>query len=358
LKDIPAYSRFPSTTVDIHKFYLWENECDWKSSGYRKHNLSKVTRFRKDMKSIYDLIIVGGGPAGITAGIYAARQKIKTLLITKVFGGQISRKAVMIENYPGFEEISGAELIKRFEKHLRKFPAEILNDTVVKVKKDGKKFRVLTKGGEFRARAVIVASGADPRPLEVPGEKEFIGRGVSYCVTCDGPLFQNKEVAVIGGGNAGLEVAIALAQWVKKISILEFLPKLAADAINIQKLKDLGKVEIITNVEIKEIKGEEFVKALIYQNRDSNELKTLKIDGVFIEIGSIPATNFVKDLVDFNEKDEIIVNPYTAETRTQGLFAAGDVDNVLYKQIVIGCGEGAKASISAIKYLNELKSGV
>lgn len=308
--------------------------------------------------SIYDLIIIGGGPAGMTAGIYAGQQKNKTLLITKVFGGQISRKAVMIENYPGFEEIAGAELIKRFKKHLRKFPVEILNDTVVKVEKDGKNFRVLTGEGrrEFQARAVIVASGADPRPLEVPGEKEFIGRGVSYCVTCDGPLFQNKEVAVIGGGNAGLEAAIALAQWVKKISILEFLPKLSADAINIQKVKDLGKVEIITNVEIKEIKGEEFVKALIYQNRDSNELKTLKIDGVFIEIGSIPATNFVKDLVDFNEKDEIIVNPYTAETKTQGLFAAGDVDNVLYKQIVIGCGEGAKASLSAIKYLNDLKS--
>jgi alkyl hydroperoxide reductase subunit AhpF len=185
----------------------------------------------------------------------------------------------------------------------------------------------------------------------VPGEKEFIGRGVSYCVTCDGPLFQNKEVAVIGGGNAGLEAAIALASSVKKISILEFSPKLAADAINIQKVKDLG-VEIITNAEIKEIKGEEFVKALIYQDRDSNELKTLKIDGVFIEIGSIPATNFVKDLVDFNKKDEIIVNPYTAETKTSGLFAAGDVDDVLYKQIVIGCGEGAKASLSAIKYLN------
>ena len=320
------------------------------------------------MKSIYDLILVGGGPAGMTAGIYAGQEKIKTLLITKVFGGQISRKAVMIENYPGFEEISGAELIKRFEKHLRKFPAEILNDTVVKVEKDGKKFRVLTGEGrkEFQARAVIVASGADPRPLEAPGEKEFIGRGVSYCVTCDGPLFQNKEVAVIGGGNAGLEAAIALAQWAKKISILEFLPKLSADAINIQKAKDLG-VEIITNVKIKEIKGEEFVnpvthpdgrygvKALIYQNRDSNRLKTLKIDGVFIEIGSIPATNFVKDLVDFNKKDEIIINPYTAETKTQGLFAAGDVDNVLYKQIVIGCGEGAKAAISAIKYLNNFR---
>ena len=293
----------------------------------------------------------------MTAGIYASRQKIKTLLITKVFGGQISRKAVMIENYPGFEEISGVELIKRFKKHLRKFPVEILNDTVIKVKKDNKKFRVLTKdgGGEFQARAVIVASGADPRPLEAPGEKEFIGRGVSYCVTCDGPLFQNKEVAVIGGGNAGLEVAIALAQWGKKISILEFFPKLAADASNVQKVKDLG-VEIITNAEVKEIKGEEFVNSLIYQNRDSKKLKTVKIDGIFIEIGSIPATDFVKDLVDFNDKDEIIVNPYTTETKTPGLFAAGDVDNVLYKQIVIGCGEGAKAAISAIKYLNPVRS--
>jgi len=303
--------------------------------------------------NIYDLIIIGGGPAGMTAGIYAGYQKLKTLLITKNFGGQINRKAVTIENYPGLGEISGAELIKSFEKHLKRFPVEILNDTVVEVKKENENFTVLTGEGkkEFQAKAVIVASGADPRPLEVLGEKEFIGRGVSYCVTCDGPLFQNKKVAVIGGGNAGLEAAIFLAQWAKKIYILEFLPQLPATPVHIQKVKNLDKVEIITNVEIKEIKGKEFVEALVYQGRDSNELKTLEIDGIFIEIGSMPATNFVKDLVDFNEKDEIIVNPYTAETKTPGLFAAGDVDNVLYKQIVIACGEGAKAAISAIKYL-------
>ena len=303
--------------------------------------------------NIYDLIIIGGGPAGMTAGIYAGYQKLKTLLITKNFGGQINRKAVTIENYPGLGEISGAELIKSFEKHLKRFPVEILNDTVVEVKKENENFTVLTGEGkkEFQAKAVIVASGADPRPLEVLGEKEFIGRGVSYCVTCDGPLFQNKKVAVVGGGNAGLEAAIFLAQWAKKIYILEFLPQLPATPVHIQKVKNLDKVEIITNVEIKEIKGKEFVEALVYQGRDSNELKTLEIDGIFIEIGSMPATNFVKDLVDFNEKDEIIVNPYTAETKTPGLFAAGDVDNVLYKQIVIACGEGAKAAISAIKYL-------
>jgi len=303
--------------------------------------------------NIYDLIIIGGGPAGMTAGIYAGYQRLKTLLITKNFGGQINRKAVTIENYPGLGEISGAELIKSFEKHLKRFPVEILNDTVVKVKKENETFTVLTGEGkkEFQAKVVIVASGADPRPLEVLGEKEFIGRGVSYCVTCDGPLFQNKKVAVIGGGHAGLEAAIFLAQWAKKIYILEFLPQLPATPVHIQKVKNLDKVEIITNVEIKEIKGKEFVEALVYQDRDSNELKTLEIDGIFIEIGSMPATDFVKDLVDFNEKDEIIVNPYTGETKTPGLFAAGDVDNVLYKQIVIACGEGAKAAISAIKYL-------
>jgi alkyl hydroperoxide reductase subunit F len=305
------------------------------------------------MENNYDLIIIGGGPAGMTAGIYAGYQGIKTLLITKNFGGQMSQKTVMIENFPGFAEISGIELIKNFEKHLRKFPVEIFNDAVVKVKKENKNFIVLTgtEKKEFQARAVIIASGADPRPLEVPGEKEFIGRGVSYCVNCDGPLFRNKNVAVVGGGNAGVEAAIALAQWAKKIYILEFLPQLAADQTNIQKVKKIDKVEIITNAEIKEIKGKTFVENLIYQERGSDELKTIEVDGVFIEIGSIPATDFVKDLVEFNEKDEIIVNPYTGETKTPGLFAAGDVDNVLYKQIIIACGEGAKAAISAIKYL-------
>lgn len=307
---------------------------------------------------MYDLIIIGGGPAGITAGIYAAREKLNTLLITKNFGGQINRKAVSIENYLGFPKISGLDLIKKFENHLRKFPIEIIFGTVTKVKRKKGTFIILSENKkQFYSKALIIASGVDPRPLEVPGEKEFIGKGVSYCVTCDGPLFKDKNVAVIGGGNAGIEAAIALSKWVKKVYVLEFLPTIQADKVNIdrfQKLKKRG--EIITNVEVKEIKGTRFVNSLIYKDRKAKETKTLSVEGIFIEIGSIPATQFVKGLVEFNEKDEIKINPMTGETSTRGLFAAGDADDVPYKQIVSAAGEGAKAALSAIRYLENLKS--
>lgn len=302
----------------------------------------------------YDLIIIGGGPAGITAGIYVARQKINTLLITKSFGGQIARKAVAIENYPGFEKISGLELIQKFENHLRKQKIDIERNSVRKVKKIGKKFLVLTKSKkQFQSKAVIIASGADPRPLEVPGEKKFIGKGVSYCTACDAPLFAKKEVAVVGGGNSGFEAAIALSKWAKKIYILESGSKVRADEINQEIVKKTGKVEIITSAFLKQIKGKDFVNSLIYQDRKSKKINNLKIEGVFVEIGSQPATSFVKGLVDFNKKDEIVVNPKTGQTKTPGLFAAGDVDDVSYKQIVIAAGEGAKVAFSVYEYLQK-----
>ena len=315
---------------------------------------------------IYDLIIIGGGPAGITAGIYAARQKINTLLITKSFGGQVVRKAVAIENYPGFEGISGMELIQKLEKHLRKFTllnsrkanltgqVDIEKDEVTKLKKIGNHFFVQTRSkNRFQSKAVIVASGADPRPLEVPGEKEFIGKGVSYCTTCDAPLFVNKTVAVIGGGNAGFEAAIFLSLIAKKIYILEYGKKVGADEINQERVKKTKKVEIITNTALKRIRGNQFVNSLIYQDRKTRKSITLPVEGIFVEVGSQPATSFVKGLVDFNEKDEIIVNPKTGETRIPGLFAAGDIDDVPYKQIVIAAGEGTKAALSAYNYLQK-----
>jgi len=302
----------------------------------------------------YDLIIIGGGPAGITAGIYAARARLYTLLITKGFGGQVARKAVAIENYPGFEEISGQELIQRFEKHLRRFEIEIKEDSVVEIKRQNENFLVFTETKEqFEARSLIVASGADPRPLEVPGEKEFIGKGVSYCTVCDAPLFSDKTVAVVGGGDAGFEAAIALSNWAKKIYILEYGSRIKADEVNQERVKKTGKVEIITNAALKEIKGKDFVESIVYQERDSQNLKTLELQGVFVEIGSQPATSFLKGLVGFNERDEVVVDPKTGETSTPGLFAAGDIDEVPYKQIIVACGEGAKAALSVYKYLQE-----
>lgn len=305
---------------------------------------------------IYDLIIVGGGPAGITAGIYAARQRLNTLLITKSFGGQITRKSVGIENYPGFKTITGFDLIQKFTEHFKKFKIETLEDSVVKIKKTGKVFLVLTKSKKrFQAKTVIIASGADPRPLEVPGEKKFIGKGVSYCTACDAPLFAKKEVVVVGGGNSGFEAAVALNNWVKKIYILEYNPKIKADEENQKRAKRTGKVRVITNAVLKQIKGKEFVNSIIYQDRESKEIKTLKVEGIFVEIGSQPATSFVKGLVDFNKKDEIIVDQKTLQTRTPGLFAAGDVDDVIYKQIVIAAGQGAQAALFVSNYLQKLK---
>ncbi len=302
----------------------------------------------------YDLIIIGGGPAGMTAGIYAGRLGLKTLLITKSFGGQIAKKAVAIENYPGFESIPGIELVQKMEKHLRTQKIDIEIDEVRKVEKAEQGFLVFAKKKEFQAKAVILTSGADPRPLEVPGEEEFIGKGVSYCSVCDGPMFRNKVVAIIGGGNAGFETAIFLAKIAKKIYILEYGSKPKAFAANQETVKKTGKTEIITNTALKEIKGKKFVESIVYQDMKTKKEKTLKVEGVFVEVGYQPATSYVKGLVDFNERDEIKVEFETCQTKTSGLFAAGDLNVGAIKQIVTAAGEGAKAAISAYNYIQKL----
>ena len=306
------------------------------------------------MKNVmYDLIVIGGGPAGITAGIYATRQKLNTLLIAKGFGGQIAKKTIDIENYPGFEKISGMELIQKLEKHLRRFAVNIEMDLVVKIEKKNNFFSVLTeKKSEFQTKTIIIASGVGSRLLKIPGEEEFIGRGVSFCSVCDGPLFSNKIVAVVGGGNAGFETAFFLSKIAKEIYILEHNEKISGDLENQERIREIEKIKIITNVSVKEIKGNKFVDSIIYQDKILKEDNVLKVDGVFIEIGFLPAVLFLQNgLVDFNEKQEIKINPQTNETKTAGLFAAGDVTNVRNKQIVIAAAEGAKAALSASQYL-------
>lgn len=305
---------------------------------------------------LYDLIIIGGGPAGITAGIYAARYRLKILMITKDFGGQVAKKAVPIENYPGFKEISGMELIQKFKEHLDKFKIDVEMDSVLKIKKNNGNFQVFTQNQkQFESKTVIIASGADPRPLKVQGENEFVGRGVSYCTTCDAPLFKDKIVAVIGGGNSGFEAAINLARWAKKIYILEYGEKVIADIENQELAKQTQKVEIITNAALKEIRGDKFVNSIIYQNRKTGQDEELKVEGVFVEIGSLPASSFARDLLELNEKGEIKVDFETFKTKTPGLFAAGDVNMGWFKQIVTAAGEGAKAALAAAEYIRQLK---
>ncbi len=303
----------------------------------------------------YDLIIIGGGPAGVTAGIYAARERLDTLLITKDFGGQINRKAVEIRNYPGFISISGPDLINKFENHLKKFKVTVVKDKAIKIKKQGDIFSVITDNkGEFKSLSVIIASGADPRPLEVPGEKELIGKGVSYCSICDAPLYKNKTIAVIGGGNVGFEIALLMTKFAKKIYILEAGSILRANQSIQKQAQKSSKIEVINSASLKEIKGKNFVELIVYKH--NNKLKELAVNGIFIAVGNVPATRFVKGLVNFNKKDEIKIDRITRQTNITGLFAAGDITDTRFKQLVIAAGDGAKAALAVSKYIRERKT--
>ncbi len=308
---------------------------------------------------MYDVVIIGGGPAGITAGIYCARKNLKTLLITKDFIGQAG-KASIVENWPGTKKISGPELMSEFRAHIDSLGLEILDGDVVSgLEKEGETFKVRTiKGEEFESITVIITSGRNPRPLKVKGEKEYLGKGVSYCAICDGPLFFGKSVVIIGGGNAGFETALEMAEKKSpKIYILEMAPRVPADEILQEKAKELKKIEVFTRATLKEIKGEQFVKSIIFDDKESKEERELEVEGVFVEIGSVPVTDFIKDLADFNEKGEIIIHHRSCSTRTPGLFAAGDVTDVPYKQIVIAAGEGAKAALAAYNHIQNFKNG-
>ncbi|HUT96428.1 MAG TPA: FAD-dependent oxidoreductase [Candidatus Paceibacterota bacterium] len=299
---------------------------------------------------IYDLIIIGGGPAGITAGIYAARKKLKTLLITKEWGGQIV-KANEIGNWPGTKIISGTELIRQMTEHLKEFEIEIKqNKEVINLDKKGDNFLVRDNELEYEARAVIVATGKIPRMLDVLGEEEFKGKGVSICATCDAPMFKDKEVAVAGGGNSGFSTALDLVKYAKKVYILEFFDAMKGDPINKEKLAKTGKVEFIINAAIKEIKGTKFVESLVYEDRKTSKDNEIKVQGVFISVGMEAKVGFAEKLVELNKIGEIVIDKDNY-TKTPGLFAAGDITDIKYEQIVIACGEGAKAVLAVTDYL-------
>jgi NADH-dependent peroxiredoxin subunit F len=301
---------------------------------------------------IYDLIIIGGGPAGIAAGIYAARKRLNTLLITKEWGGQITR-ANEVQNWPGVKNISGVDLIKQMTEHLRSFEIEIKeNREVIDLAKEGENFIVRDNDEQYEARAVIVASGKMPRTLNIPGEDKFKGKGVSICATCDAPIFKNKEVAVVGGGNAGFGVAIDLVKYAKKVYILEFFEEMKGDPLTKEKLAQTKKVEFITNVAVKEVKGTKFVESLVYEDRKTSEDHEIKVEGVFISVGMMAKAEFATKLVDLNKIGEIVIDKDNY-TKTPGLFAAGDITDIKYEQIVIAAGEGAKAALAATDYLGK-----
>src|SRR3989338_6651209 len=304
---------------------------------------------------MYDLIIVGGGAAGVAAVIYAARKKIKTMLIAESFGGQ-SLVSGDIQNWIGTKSVSGFELGQMLEEHLRaQEDIEIVDGALVeKVTKDGGVFKVSTNKGEvYETKTVLVTSGSRRKKLDVPGEARLDGKGVAYCSTCDAPIFKNKVVAVVGGGNAGLEAVVDLLPYASQIYLVQRSEMLKGDAITQEKIKNNPKVKIIYMAKVLEILGENMVSSLKYEDKTTSEEKALEVGGVFVEVGAIPNADMVKDLVSLNPYGEILVDHKTQATSMEGIWAAGDVSDVIYKQNNISAGDAVKAVLSIYNYLNK-----
>jgi alkyl hydroperoxide reductase subunit F len=303
---------------------------------------------------IYDVVIIGSGPAGMTAAIYCIRKGLDTLIIGKEVGGQVAKSAE-IENYLGFGSSTGQELSKEFHEHVKSFEnIEHVHDVLVKkIEQKDDKFTAITDENKYEAKSLIIASGRKPRKLGIPGEEEFRNKGVSYCETCDAPLFKDKKTAVIGGGNSGLEAVMSLVDICPKVYLLEYAKELNADKVLQDKIKELDNVEIITNAETTEILGDKFVTGLKYKDRESKEEKEIELKGIFIEIGWKPSIDFDK-ISPKNDKNEIIVDK-KCRTEINGLFAAGDITDIGYWQIIIAAGEGAKAALSAYDYISKNK---
>lgn len=303
---------------------------------------------------MYDLIIAGGGPAGVAAGVYAARKKMKTLFIADSFGGQ-SIVSADIQNWIGTKSISGFDLAKNLEEHLRaQTDIEILMDKVDSLVKTDTGFVVGVKNGKkFETKNVLICTGSRRRRLGVPGEDRLDGKGVAFCSTCDAPIFSGKEVAVVGGGNAGLEAVIDLLPYATKIYLLERTSGLRGDSVTQERLRAEERVVIMTEVESVAVVGENFVSGLKYRNLKNGEEIILPVEGLFVEIGSVPNSDFVKNLVNTNKFGEIIVDPRTQASSLAGIWAAGDVTDVIYKQNNIAAGDAIKAILNIYESLNK-----
>jgi NADH-dependent peroxiredoxin subunit F len=299
---------------------------------------------------MYDLIIIGGGPAGITAGIYSSRKKLKTLIISKNFIGQTGMAGV-IENWPGEKKILGPELIFKFTDHLNEQEIEKKEGEVISISKK-ENFIVKTEKEEFLSRSVIIATGRRPRELGAVNEKDFIGKGVVYCTTCDAPLFKNKKVVIAGGGNAAFEAAIEMKSYTKEVSLFEVSDIFLADEILQEKAKELD-VRLFSNMRINQVEGRNFLEKIKCTDLKNNEEKVFDADGLFIQIGSLPITGFLNNFLKLDENNNVMINFENQKTSVEGVFAAGDVTNVTDKQIVIATGDGAKAALSVYRFLKE-----
>jgi thioredoxin-disulfide reductase len=307
------------------------------------------------MNNLYDSIIIGASAAGLSAAIYLARQKINFLVIAKDIGGEMALSGI-VENYPGFPEATGVELTQKFKEHIKKYNIEPIIDEVLSLEKISNYFLVKTKNNSYQTKTIIITSGSTPKKLNIPGEKEFYHKGVSYCSVCDMPLFKDKVVAIIGGGNSANEAGIMASKICKKAYVINKNPEMKGDKSLIEELKSKENVQIIYNALTQEIYGDEFVKGIKYLDKINNEIKDLKVDGIFIHIGLKPNTEFVpNDWQIKNEYGEIIVNEL-CQTKIPGIFAAGDVTNIPHKQIGIAVGHGIIAALETVKYLNKTKN--
>ncbi len=302
---------------------------------------------------MYDLMIIGGGPAGLTASVYAARKQLQTLLISVDIGGQVN-KTLGIENYMGYQFIEGPELIDKFQTQISQFSIDQkIGDKIARLEKTDGGFTAIAQAGDkYQARAVIYAAGKSPRKLNVPGEAEFAAKGVTYCAICDGPVFAGQRVAVVGGGNSALEAVLDMVKIAEHVDLVSLTP-LTGDAILIDKLSAAKNLTIFAEHQTEKIEGQGFVNGMLIKDLKSGEDKRLQVTGVFIEIGLVPNSEPLKGLIKLNQRGEVPIN-CSCETGIPGLYAAGDVTDVAEKQIVVAAGEGAKATLQAHHYLRRL----
>jgi NADH-dependent peroxiredoxin subunit F len=344
----------PALHLDGHMFHSGRASLEELiaklDTGAAKREATKLST-----KAPYDVLILGGGPAGAAAAIYAARKGIRTGLLAERFGGQVN-DTMAIENYIGVPETDGPKYAAALEQHVKTYDVDFMNGhraaSVMPASSEGGYITLKTEsGGELKTRNLIIATGARWRNMNVPGEHEYKNKGVAYCPHCDGPLFKGKDVAVIGGGNSGVEAAIDLAGLVKHVTVFEFMPEMKADAVLVNKLKSLPNVTIHLNTQTLEVTGNgDRMNGLRFKDRATNAEQTLALEGVFVQIGLVPNTEFLGTTIDRTKFGEIIIDAKN-HTNVAGIFGAGDCTTVPYKQIVIAASEGAKAALSAFDHL-------
>lgn len=312
--------------------------------------LGNAVKAEIDDTKTYDVLIVGGGPAGASAAIYSARKNLRTAILTERFGGQVN-ETLGIENFIGIPHLEGPNFVAQLENHVKAYEIDIIKSQKANSLRSGALIEVeLEDSITLKSKTVIITTGARWRNLNIPGELEFKNKGVAYCPHCDGPVFKGKNVAVVGGGNSGVEAALDLASIASHVTLLEFLPELKADTILQERLYKTSNVTVLRNVQVTDITGVDKVKGIMYKDRATNEQKEVEVQGVFILIGLMPNTEWVKDIIERNSFGEIVVDKRGA-TSLKGVFAAGDCTDSPYKQIIISMGSGATSALSAFEYI-------